>query len=142
MALTNAQKTLLEAAKRSAIELGERGKNLTSLIGELSVCQRTNLTWEPSDGYDARLKELTFQIKTRKSWSTSEVNPSGRLGHYGTKKGYLFDVAIYIELDNKFDVASIWHMDANAVRSLEEQMGKGTGLHVSTFTNNAEKMEI
>ena len=44
-----------------------------------------------------------FYIKTRKSWSTSEVKPPGKLGRYGTRKGYRFSVAVYVELDNDFN---------------------------------------
>jgi len=141
MALTEAQQNLLKAAQQAARELGEHGKELTSLIGELWSCEKGNLIWEPSDGYDAKSGKLTFQIKTRKSWSTPEVNPLGRLGRYGTKKGYLFDVAIYTELDNDFNGMGIWHMSADEVKSLEEQMSRSAGLHVHTFKKNAEKME-
>jgi hypothetical protein len=139
MALTNAQRSLLKAAQQAARELGEHGKALTSLIGELWACEKGDLTWEPSDGYDAKSGKLTFQIKTRKSWSTPEVNPLGRLGRYGTKKGYLFDVAVYVELDNDFNGVGIWHMSADEVKSLEEHMGVSTGLHVHTFKKSAEK---
>ena len=77
MALTKAQKRLLEAAREAAQELGlvaagqpakdqrRRGRELTPLIGELSACEKLDLTWEPSDGYDARTGHLRFQVKTR-----------------------------------------------------------------------------
>ena len=141
MALTDAQRNLLKAAQQAARELGAYGKALTYLIGELWACENGDLTWEPSEGYDAKLGELTFQIKTRKSWSTPEVNPLGRLGRYGTKKGYRFNVAVYVELDNDFNGVGIWHMGADDVKSLEERMGGSAGLHVHTFKKNAEKIE-
>ena len=141
MALTNAQRDLLMAAQRAARELGEHGKALTPLIGELWACEKGDLTWEPSKGYDAKSRELTFQIKTRKSWSTPEVNPRGRLGRYGTKKGYGFDVAVYVELDNDFNGVRIWHMSADDVKALEERMGGSAGFHVHTFKKNAEKID-
>ena len=141
MALTDVQQNLLKAALQAARELGSYGKALTPLIGELWACERADLTWEPSEGYDAKSGELTFQIKTRKSWSTPEVNPLGRLGRYGTKKGYRFNVAMYIELDNDFNGAGIWHMSADDVKSLEVRMGGSAGLHVHTFKKNAEKMD-
>ncbi|MEJ2740018.1 MAG: hypothetical protein P8105_09375, partial [Dehalococcoidia bacterium] len=74
--------------------------------------------------------------------STQEVNPRGRLGRYGTKKGYLFDVAIYTELDGDFNPVNIWHMNAGKVESLEEQISSNAGLHVYTFKKSAERLEI
>ncbi len=141
MALTDAQRKLLVSAQQAARELGKSGKALTSLIGELWACEKCNLTWEPSDGYDAKNSTLFFQIKTRKSWSTPEVNPLGRLGRYGTKKGYLFNVALYVELDNDFVGVGIWHMSSDEVKVLEENQNGKNGLHVRTIKNNAEKME-
>ena len=67
MALTQAQERLLQAAREAAREL-------TALIGELAACQKMDLTWEPSDGYDAKRGKRRFQIKTRKSWSTPTVS--------------------------------------------------------------------
>ncbi|OFY46788.1 MAG: hypothetical protein A2Z69_01605 [Bacteroidetes bacterium RBG_13_44_24] len=142
MAISDVQRNLLNTTRQAARELGEHGKALTSLIGELWACEKCDLTWEPSEGYDAKLGELTFQIKTRKSWSTPEVNPLGRLGRYGTRKGYRFDVAVYVELDNDFNGVGIWHMGADEVKSLEERMGGNAGLHVHTFKKNAEKMDV
>ena len=142
MPLTNAQQCLLEAAQETARELGEHGKALTSLIGELWACANCDLRWEPSEGYDAKSDTgLTFQIKTRKSWSTPEVNPQGRLGRYGTKKGYRFDVALYVELDNDFKGVGIWHMGADYVESVEKSTEPtGRGLKVHAFKNNAERL--
>lgn len=142
MALTKVQQILLDAAQQAARELGQQGKTLTSLIGELWACEKCALNWEPSDGYDAKNDSLSFQIKTRKSWSTPEVNPLGRLGRYGTKKGYQFDVALYVELGNDFDGIGIWHMSADEVKILEEKENSKHGLHVYVFKSNAEKMDI
>ena len=73
MALTGAQKRLLEAAKEAANDLGDsgkyRGRELSSLIGELSACEKLGMSWQPSPGYDAKCGESLVQIKTRKSWS-------------------------------------------------------------------------
>jgi hypothetical protein len=140
MALTSTQQSLLKAALQAAKELGNCAKSLTSLIGELWACEKANLIWEPSYGYDARSDRLTFQIKTRKSWSSPEVNPRGRLGRYRTKKGYLFDVAMYVELDTDFNCAGIWHMSADEAKSLENEVVGNKGLHVHTFRKNAEKL--
>ena len=139
MSLTDAQKGLLEAARQAAVELGQRGRELTSLIGELAACQNASLTWEPSDGYDAWCGQLRVQIKTRKSWSTPEVNPNGRLGRFGRKKGYLFDFAMYGELDDDFNITGLWRMRVEEVKVLEEKES-GRGLHVGTFRNNAENL--
>ncbi len=144
MALTQAQKRLLEAAREAAKELGQsgkhRGRELSSLIGELAACEIKDLRWEPSDGYDASSGEGRVQIKTRKSWSTPEVNPKGRLGRFGRKKGYPFDVAMYVELDDEFNVAKILRMDVEKVRTLEKKEQNERGLHVRTFINNAERV--
>ena len=143
MALTKAQDKLLEALRKAAREMGSRGKALTSLIGELAACQRANLRWEPSDGYDATTTSgLRVQIKTRKSWTTERVNPSGRLGKYGRKAGYPFDTAMYVELDDQFNLAGIWLTGVDMVRKLEARESKGRALHVSTFIGNAEELEL
>ena len=99
MALTRQQIVFLKELKKIALSLGNEGKCLTFLIGELSACQYLNMKWKPSDGYDAisSRRELV-QIKTRKSWSTNQVNGSGRLGKFGRKAGYKFDKGIYVEL--------------------------------------------
>ncbi len=72
MALTKLQLQLLGDLKQVAQSLGEEGKCLTDLIGELSACRCLNLKWKPSDGYDAVTKhgELV-QIKSRKSWTST-----------------------------------------------------------------------
>ena len=140
MALTKAQEKLLQSLRDTARELGDRGKALTALIGELSACQEADLVWEPSDGYDARKGDLRVQIKTRKSWSTEGVNPRGRLGKFGREAGYPFDIAVYAELDDDFNVAGIWHMGVDEVRALEEKERGGRSLHVHTFKSHAERL--
>ncbi len=64
VALTFLQSRLLTAAKEAARELGDQGKALTPLIGELSVCDLMNLRWSPSDGFDA-LSEDGKNIKSK-----------------------------------------------------------------------------
>ncbi len=140
MALTDAQKRLLKAAREAALELGQKGRGLTPLIGELAACESENLTWEPSDGYDAKSGQDRIQIKTRKSWSTPEVNPNGRLGRFGRKKGYLFAGAMYVELNDVFNITHLWRMGVEEVRVLEKKEQSGRGLHVRTFINSAEKL--
>ncbi len=139
MALTDGQKRLLEAARKAGVELGQRGRGLTALIGELATCESENLTWEPSDGYDAKSGQIRIQIKTRKSWSTPEVNRKGRLGRFGRKIGYVFDDAMYVELNDDFNMTGLWRMRVEEVKVLEEKES-GRGLHVGTFRNNAEKL--
>ena len=65
MALTKLQLQLLDNLKKVAQDLGEEGKCLTDLIGELSACRCLNLKWKPSDGYDALTKNGDLvQIKS------------------------------------------------------------------------------
>ena len=75
-------------------------------------------------------------IKTRKSWSTPEVNRAGRIGRFGRKSGYPFDVAVYVELDDSFNVSGIWCMKVDEVERLEEKGSRG--LHVGTFVQKAK----
>ena len=153
MALTKKQKRLLEAAKDAARELvlvaagqpaKERkrmGRELTPVIGELSACEKLDLAWEPSDGYDATTGQLRVQVKTRKSESTPTVNPVGRMGRFGRKKGYLFDIAIYVELDDGFEIKNIYQMNADQVKDLEESEPSERGLHVGKFLSNAKNLD-
>ena len=141
MALTKLQLQLLDISKKTALELGENGKCLTDLIGELSACHRFDLTWKPSDGYDAIAKNAErVQIKSRKSWTADSVNPSGRLGKFGRKAGYKFEKGWYVELDQSFDVSGIWEMDADAIKMLESKEARQRGLHVSTFRSRAKRI--
>ena len=137
MGLTMNQKRLVEAAKAVARELGEQGRCLSGLIGELGVCEKMDLEWRPSDGFDAVTKEgRRIQIKTRKSWSTREVNPLGRLGRFGRKAGYLFDDGLLVELDSAFETNQIWQLGKDQIQALEEKI-PGEGLHVGTFMRHA-----
>ncbi|OGQ81233.1 MAG: hypothetical protein A3F90_14450 [Deltaproteobacteria bacterium RIFCSPLOWO2_12_FULL_60_19] len=140
MGLTTNQKRLLEAAKAVARELGEHGRCLSGLIGELEVCTRLDLGWRPSDGFDAVTKKgRRIQIKTRKSWSTEKVNPLGRLGRFGRKAGYLFDEGLLVELDSSFEATGIWQLGKDQIRALEEKM-PGKGLHVGTFMRRGNRV--
>ena len=116
------------------------GRELTSLIGELSVCQQMNLKWDPSEGYDAKAGDCLYQIKTRKPWVNETVDRKGRLGRFGTKKGYRFDIAVYAELDHHFEVVHIWRMERDKVKELESKEASNRGLHVHTFRSNAEEV--
>ena len=136
--LTQKQRRLLGAAREAALELGQRelgrrGRELTALIGELGACEKMRLIWEPSNGYDAKSGQCRFQIKTRKSWTTPTVNPAGRIGRFGRKETYGFDVAVYVELGDTFSVSCTWRMDVATVKALEEVEHLSRGLHVSTF---------
>ena len=142
MALTKAQKGLRRgerSSKRAWSQGKYRGRELSSVIGELSACEELDLRWEPSVGFDARSGDARVQIKTRKSWSTPGVNPSGRMGRFERKGRYLFDVAVYIELDNEFNVSGIWRIPKDGVEALEDDKEKGRrGLHVGVFKSNAQ----
>jgi len=139
--LTKPQLQLLENLKRVAKGLGDEGRCLTDLIGELSVCQSLNLIWKPSAGYDAVAKngELV-QIKSRKSWTTANVNPSGRLGKFGRKAGYPFDKGVYVELGQDFEVSGIWEMGVKTIKKLEIEESGGRPLHVGTFKSKARRL--
>ena len=141
MALTKLQLQLLSDLKQVAQSLGEEGRCLTDLIGELSACRYLNLKWKPSDGYDAVSKngELV-QIKTRKSWTTTSVNPSGRLGKFGRKAGYRFDRGVYVELEQHFEISGIWEMDTETIRKLESKESAGKPLHVGTFRSKGQRL--
>jgi len=138
MSLTANQKRLLESAKKAAQELGERGKELTALIGALTACERLNLRWQPGAGYDAISKGKRFQITARKSQTTEGVNPSGRVGKFGRKAGYNFDVGILVELDEHFELAQIRRMNRDTIAELEAQEPGGRGLHVGKFRKHAK----
>ena len=141
MALTKSQLQLLDILRKVARGLGEEGRCLTDLIGELSACRYLNLKWEPSDGYDAIAKNgERVQIKSRKSWTTVIVNPSGRLGKFGRKAGYKFDKGVYIELDQRFQVSGIWEMDVDEIKELENKLPSGKPLHVGTFRSKARRV--
>jgi len=141
MALTKMQLQFLDNLKIVAQELGEKGRCLTDLIGELSACKNLDLTWEPSDGYDAVTKsDERVQIKSRKSWTTDNVNPSGRLGKFGRKAGYRFDTGLYVELDKCFEVSGIWEMGVEAIRRLEKKESGGKALHVGTFRSKGQRL--
>ena len=133
MALTLNQKQFVEAAKAVARELGEQGRCLSGVIGELAACEELDLEWRPSDGFDAVTSEgRRIQIKTRKSWSTEAVNPLGRLGRFGRKAGYTFDQGMLVELDSVFEASHIWSLGKNEIQTLEDKV-PGKGLHVGTF---------
>lgn len=138
LALTRNQEQLLNLLKQVALELGENGRALTSLIGELSACKLLDLSWRPSPGYDALAPDRRrFQIKARKSWSTDEVNPHGRLGKFGKKGKYDFDHGLFVELNKDFEVRRIWQLARDAIVDLETGESGGRGLHVGTFMRSA-----
>jgi len=99
------------------------------------------MKWKPSDGYDAVSKDgKLVQIKTRKSWSTKQVNGSGRMGRFGRKAGYKFHKGVYVELDQDFGVFGIWELSVARIRNLEKKLSSGRALHVGTFRSNGLKL--
>jgi len=135
MALTEAQEKLLDAAREVAIELGERGKVLTGLIGELSACSYGSLKWEPSDGYDARVGDLQVEVETARCPRSGET-----IGWFGRRKekGYSFAMAMYVELDSDYKVAGIWHMGSNEIKDLEGTETSTWGLRINRFKARGE----
>lgn len=141
MGLTDSQEKLLRHLTKAALEIGEGGRALTPLIGELSACRLLGLTWEPTTGFDARdTRGKRFQIKTRKSWTTAEVNPSGRVGRFGRKDRYQFDYGILVELNDHFGVKQVWRLTKKRIMELEAQKTKGRGLHVSEVRSMGKKV--
>jgi len=141
VSLSPSQEQLLVCLKQVALEAGDSGRALTSLVGEFSACKLLALTWQPSAGFDAIGPDgQRFQIKSRKSWTTEAVNPLGRLGRFGKKGTYDFDVGILVELNNFYEVAGIWQLDREHIELLESKETKGRGLHVYTFEQAARKL--
>jgi hypothetical protein len=145
--LTDYQKEFLASAKQVAIQMGEMGKNggaPTGVIGELSACQKLGLKWKPTDGYDAvdGSGTIRYQIKTRKNWTEAnkkkkwwnchKVDPDGRMGRLEGKGNYDFDIGIYVELDDDFEVWGIWECEKLVLKKLEK--GNDLGLHVKKVT--------
>jgi len=141
MSLSPNQDQLLIALKQVALEVGDRGRALTALVGELSACKLLNLVWQPSTGFDAiGPNGEKFQIKSRKSWTTEEVNPLGRMGRFGKKGEYNFDKGILVELNDSYDVSRIWQCDRDQIERVESKEAKGRGLHVFTFQQTATEV--
>lgn len=141
MALTGLQLRFLATLRKVAQELGENERCLTDLIGELAACENLDLTWKPSDGYDAITNSgERVQIKSRKSWTTVNVNPSGRLGKFGRKAGYKFDKGLYMELDKYFEISGVWEMNVGTIRRLEKKELGGRALHVGSFRSKARQV--
>lgn len=99
------------------------------------------MRWEPKDGYDAiRDDGQTFEVKTRKSWSTKCVNPSGRMGRFGRKGQYEFDQGVLVELDENFEVGHILELSSEEIRALEEKEPGSRGLHVGDFRRKGKQV--
>ena len=129
--LTTTQREFLASAKEVAIQMGENGRALTGVIGELSCCDKLGLTWEPGDGYDAKDPAgKTYQIKTRKNWTQAnkdkhwwedhKVDQNGRMGRFQGKKNYAFHFGIYVELDEDWEVWEIWLCKRSILKKQEE----------------------
>lgn len=141
MSLSPNQDQLLISLKQVALEVGDRGRALTALIGELSACKLLNLVWQPSTGFDAiGPNSEKVQIKSRKPWKTEEVNRRARVGRFGKKGEYNFDKGILVELNNVFDVSRIWQCDREQIELVESKEAKGRGLHVYTFRRAATEV--
>ncbi len=141
MSLSSNQDQLLISLKLVALEVGDSGRALTPVVGELSACKLLNLVWQPSTGFDAiGPSGEKFQIKSRKSWTTEEVNPIGRMGRFGKKGEYSFDKGILVELNDAFDVSRIWQCDREQIELVESKEAKGRGLHVYTFQRTATEV--
>lgn len=140
MPLKKLQKQLLNLLRENAKKMGPDGKTLTGLIGELSVCiinfPEFKLKWEPSVGYDCLdQNEKKYEIKTRKdSKGRKEVNSKGTVGRYGKRDKYIFDIGLYVELNEYYEVSRTYEMPCDEIRRLELQSTrKDKCLTVGTF---------
>jgi hypothetical protein len=118
--------------------LGPYGHALTSLIGELSTCHYLDLEWEPTAGHDAVSVNTTFQIKARRMSEGDKLKPSSRIGRFGKKAGYNFDVGLFAEIDSEFEVSRIWRMNRHEIKGLEQRKSESPGIHVGTFRREGE----
>ena len=85
---------------------------------------------------------IRYQIKTRKNWTEAnkkkkwwnchKVDPAGRMGRFEGRGNYDFDIGIYVELDDDFEVWGIWECEKLVLKKLEK--GNGLGLHVKKVT--------
>ena len=145
--LDEVQKRFLDFAKKVAMKMGENGKSLTGVIGELSACEKLGLSWEPQDGWDAERNNHTYQIKTRKNqkkdnpkenwWKQNKhrVDPNGRMGRFEGNTKWCFNTGLYVELDEEFEVWGIWELDKSGVEKLEKN--HDLGLRISAFKKAA-----
>ena len=137
MTLTNDEESLLDILRKTAkqrVKAGEEFTEFTGIIGELAACQRFGYRWTPSDGYDATDEDCNrIQIKTRKVWSSPNFK-SGRIGKFGRKNKYEFEIGILVLLDKEFEIAEVWQLDKDEIRNRESREdGRLLALHVSTF---------
>lgn len=142
MSLSANQEQLLISLRKVALEAGDSGRALTSLIGELFACKILGLVWQPSQGFDAvGANGERFQIKSRKSWATEQVKLSARLGRFGKKGEYNFNTGLFVEFNSFWEVIGIWQVSREQIELLESKKeAKGRGLHVRDFRQAASKV--
>lgn len=128
MSLTIEQEEAVKAIKFLARQLPqEKGRALTGLIGELSVCKLLNLRWDPSPGYDAVDQDSKHvQIKTRRDSKGGAINSVGTVGKF---TNFDFDYALYAELDTGFEVSSIYKIERDALPSLIKRKDNALTVH-------------
>ena len=126
--LTDKQERTLEAIKAIARQLPqEKGRTLTGLIGELSVCKLLKLRWDPSSGYDAVDRDKNrVQIKTRRDSKGGPINSVGTVGKF---TNFDFDYALYAELDTDFDVFSVYKIEKDVLPSLIKRKDNALTVH-------------
>lgn len=125
MGLNKDEKELLRLAKKTAARFGKKGNFLTGLIGELSACDKFNLKWGPSEGYDARdSKKKRFEVKTRRAADGGIISSHGTIGRFGRKKGYSFEYGLYVELGKNYEPVCFRRASKNVIRSCEKNVKK------------------
>ena len=132
---TAEQERALETIKDLARKLSkEKGRALTGLIGELSVCKLLKLNWAPSSGYDAIDQGGNYvQIKTRRDSKGGTINSVGTVGKF---TNFDFHYALYAELDTEFNLLTIYKIDSDVLRSLIKR--KDNALTVHAFRKNGK----
>ena len=92
MGLTEDEESLLVLLKKVSVDKKDF-REFTGIIGELEVCKEFGYAWVPTEGYDAwdEQNKKQIQIKTRRLHTSSNFE-AGRIGRFGRKKGYKFDI--------------------------------------------------
>ena len=136
MGLTPSQTQLLEAAKLTALELGDHGKSLTGLIGVLSACEYLDLEWRPTDLHNAISPSgERVRIRTRRSLEAQHLDRSGKMRKFGGRSGYDFDLGVFAELNWDYEIVQVWARHAKSIKALESTENRP--IRIRTFTSGA-----
>lgn len=139
MGLTPNQIKLLDLLRKVAMKMGEDGRELTGIIGELSACKIRKMKWNPGTGYDAIDKKgKRVEIKTRRDSKGEDVDPNGTIGKYGKKGKYQFNYGLYLELGKDFEINSMYEVSITTLKQLENNR-KGVA-RVGSMRKKADRL--